>query len=314
VAPPHALMPEKFHGIAEGDALPPAVPGPDQHRTRRCATLRCAMKINRRSSNLLDARDFIGRSRRPCCTSPEEAGGAAARPFNTHHNALDSLDLKLRIATELHLKRLVVGGLERVYDVMHLPQRGASDRRHNGVHHHRAPTRRMQSGSGPDEAGPMLSRLLFRRILALGKAEPHAQGQGHCSRGRSRGCPWCRAWPSTQLAHGGFGPGRLRRDERQARQLPLRALATYRLLLVGRSGARRVARLVCRRVARLGLEVPQAGGRGRSTPRARLPPSLSPEAKHLCRALRCPSDRPAFVVDFPIERLARPGAATATRA
>ena len=41
-------------------------------------------------------------------------GGAAARPFITHHNALD-IDMYLRIATELHLKRLIVGGLERVY-------------------------------------------------------------------------------------------------------------------------------------------------------------------------------------------------------
>ena len=45
-----------------------------------------------------------------------EAGGAHARPFTTHHNTLD-LDLHLRIALELHLKRLIVGGLERVFEI-----------------------------------------------------------------------------------------------------------------------------------------------------------------------------------------------------
>ena len=52
------------------------------------------------------------------------AGGAAARPFETHFNALDE-DLKLRISLELYLKRLIVGGLERVYeDWPCIPQRG----------------------------------------------------------------------------------------------------------------------------------------------------------------------------------------------
>ena len=58
------------------------------------------------------------------------AGGAAARPFVTHHNALD-IDLYLRIALELHLKRLLVGGIERVYELGRVYRNEGINARHN---------------------------------------------------------------------------------------------------------------------------------------------------------------------------------------
>jgi lysyl-tRNA synthetase class 2 len=74
-----------------------------------------------------DAKGFVE------CETPTMlhlAGGAAARPFRTHHNALD-IDLDLRIATELNLKRLVVGGLERVYEIGRIFRNEGVDTTHN---------------------------------------------------------------------------------------------------------------------------------------------------------------------------------------
>ena len=122
-----AILPEKFHGLTDRDLryrqrYVDLIMNPEVKQTfiRRS-------QIIREIRNFLDSRDFM-EVETPMLV--ENAGGAAARPFVTHYNALNE-DRKLRISLELYLKRLIVGGLERVYEIGRVFRNEGVDTRHN---------------------------------------------------------------------------------------------------------------------------------------------------------------------------------------
>ena len=121
------ILPEKFHGLTDTDT---------RYRQRYVDLIMNEESKNvfiKRSQiikeirNFLADRDFI-EVETPMLVS--NAGGAAARPFDTHYNALDE-DVKLRISLELYLKRLIVGGMERVYEIGRVFRNEGVDTRHN---------------------------------------------------------------------------------------------------------------------------------------------------------------------------------------
>ncbi len=120
-------LPEKYHGLTNVDTryrqrYLDLIVNPDV-----MDTFKKRSQIIKEIRNFLDGRDFI-EVETPMLVS--NAGGAAARPFETHYNALDE-DVKLRISLELYLKRLIVGGMERVYEIGRVFRNEGVDTRHN---------------------------------------------------------------------------------------------------------------------------------------------------------------------------------------
>ena len=121
------ILPEKFHGLTDTDT---------RYRQRYVDLI-----MNQDSKNVFIKRSQIIKEIRNCLAGRDfmevetpmlvsNAGGAAARPFETHYNALNE-NVKLRISLELYLKRLIVGGLERVYEIGRVFRNEGVDTRHN---------------------------------------------------------------------------------------------------------------------------------------------------------------------------------------
>ncbi len=121
------ILPEKFHGLTDTDTryrqrYVDLIMNPESRDTFIKRS-----QILREIRTFLAGRDFMEVETPTLVSNP---GGAAARPFETHYNALDE-DVKLRISLELYLKRLIVGGLERVFEIGRVYRNEGVDTRHN---------------------------------------------------------------------------------------------------------------------------------------------------------------------------------------
>ena len=99
-----------------------------------------------------------------------QAGGAAARPFITHHNTLD-IDMYLRIALELHLKRLIVGGFDRVYEIGRTFRNEGMDTRHNPEFTMLEAYQAFTDFNGMMDRTEDMIRTVAHKVLGTGKVE-----------------------------------------------------------------------------------------------------------------------------------------------
>ncbi len=258
-------LPEKWHGLSDIEEryrrryldliATPGVRETFQKRARLVSTLR----------RFLDERGYL-EVETPTLHKPEEAGGAAARPFATHHNALD-LDLKLRIATELHLKRLVVGGLERVYEVGRIWRNEGIDRRHNPEF---TTVELYQAYATHEDLMALTEELMHRLALEVtGGATVSFQGEA---------IDFTPPYPRVSMLEAG------------ARALGLSAEAA----LSGQGLAEAVARAASRENDAEGAWKLEQAAR-------RSPGEAIAVAFEVFGERELPRDRPAFVVDFPLE-------------
>ncbi len=258
-------LPEKWHGLTDVEAryrqryvdliVTPGVRDAFVKRARIVSTIR----------RFLDDRGFL-EVETPTLHKPEEAGGAAARPFETYHNAL-GLNLKLRIATELHLKRLVVGGIERVYEIGRIFRNEGIDRRHNPEF----TSIEFYQAYATHEDLMKLTEELFHRLAVDVAGSPAVTFQG-------RKIDFTPPYPRFSLVEMGA----------RALGLPVEDA------LAGKGLAEALARAATReRDSEDAWKLERAA---KSTPGEAVALAFEVFGEH-----ELPRDRPAFVLDFPLE-------------
>ncbi len=160
-------LPEKYHGLKDTDLryrqrYVDLIVNPEVKRTFLARSL-----IIKTIRDYMDAHGFI-EVETPILMG--EAGGAAARPFITHHNTLD-IDMYLRIATELHLKRLIVGGFEKVYEIGRIFRNEGMSVKHNPEF---TTIELYQAYANVDDMMSLCENLFFecaRKLYGTGKIE-----------------------------------------------------------------------------------------------------------------------------------------------